>query len=306
MAEKNEKNEKDKKIEKIEKKETKSKENEEVVDKKVKETNKEESKAKKEKTSNEEKSTASETNKAKKVAEDIKTKAEEVEDKLKIDTEELKNETKDTVNQVKDVFKNGDFKEKTTDATNFLKAVVSNPFETIEEIATEKNDVFPKAVLLIILYTALIFVARFINIIRGSGYHSGHSFSEFVSSLTSPLLYILATSCIIFVFNRVTKSDNKKMTTIISTVTTCYIPIIVAAALKVVLSIFTDLGVVLNPLMAASRAIAIILLYFGVKNILDENDDKQYMLKFFCIYAIIQFVVLLLSNVAIIFSMANI
>ncbi len=241
-----------------------------------------------------------------KFTDDVKEKIEKVEEKIKIDKEEIKNETKETVNQVKDVFKNGDFKEKTTDATNFLKAVVSNPFEAIEEIATEKNDVFPKAVLLIVLYTALIFVARFINIIRGSGYHSGHSFSEFVSSLTSPLLYILATSCIIFVFNRVTKSDNKKMTTIISTVTTCYIPIIVAAALKVVLSIFTDLGVVLNPLMAASRAIAIILLYFGVKNILDENDDKQYMLKFFCIYAIIQFVVLLLSNVAIIFSMANI
>ena len=241
-----------------------------------------------------------------KSAEDVKEKTEKVEEKIKIDTEELKNETKETVNQVKDVFKNGDFKEKTTDATNFLKAVFSNPFETIEEIATEKNDVFPKAVLLIILYTALIFVARLINMFRGSSFNSGHSFTRFVSSLTSPILYIAATSCIIFIFNRVTKSNNKKMTTVISTVTTCYIPVIVAAALMVVMAIFPTLAVVINPLMTALRAIAVILLYFGVKNILEENDDKQYMLKFFCIYAIIQFVVGLLSNVAIIFSMTNI
>ena len=292
MAEKDEK--KEKKVNTAEEKEKTTKKTKEAsaVDTK-KATKQEKTEAPKEKAES-------------KSAEDVKEKTEKVEEKIKIDTEELKNETKETVNQVKDVFKNGDFKEKTTDATNFLKAVFSNPFETIEEIATEKNDVFPKAVLLIILYTALIFVARFINIIRGSGYHSGHSFTRFVSSLTSPILYIAATSCIIFIFNRITKSNNKKMTTVISTVTTCYIPVIVAAALMVVMAIFPTLAVVINPLMTALRAIAVILLYFGVKNILEENDDKQYMLKFFCIYAVIQFVVGLLSNVAIIFSMTNI
>lgn len=292
MAEKDEK--KEKKVNTAEEKEKTTKKTKEAsaVDTK-KATKQEKTEAPKEKAES-------------KSAEDVKEKTEKVEEKIKIDTEELKNETKETVNQVKDVFKNGDFKEKTTDATNFLKAVFSNPFETIEEIATEKNDVFPKAVLLIILYTALIFAARLINMFRGSSFNSGHSFTRFVSSLTSPILYIAATSCIIFIFNRVTKSNNKKMTTVISTVTTCYIPVIVAAALMVVMAIFPTLAVVINPLMTALRAIAVILLYFGVKNILEENDDKQYMLKFFCIYAVIQFVVGLLSNVAIIFSMTNI
>lgn len=303
MAEKNEKNEKN---EKIEKKETnKSKENEEVVDKKVKETNKEESKAKKEKTSNEEKSTASETNKAKKVAEDIKTKAEEVEDKLKIDTEELKNETKDTVNQVKEVFSNGDIKEKTTETTHFLKTAFSDPFEAIEEIANEKNEVFPKTVILIALFVIISFVSQLISLIRSGGHYSfGSNFSSFISSITSPIIYIIVPSAVVFLFNTLFNSENRrKITTIISTVTTCYIPTICATLVTLLRNLIPDLRIITNPIATTARALSIILLYFGIKNILDENDDKHYMRKFAIIYAIISLILLLLANIPLIYKM---
>ncbi len=301
MAEKNEKNEKDKKIEKIEKKETKSKENEEVVDKKVKETNKEESKAKKEKTSNEEKSTASETNKAKKVAEDFKAKAEEVEDKLKIDTEELKNETKDTVNQVKEVFSNGDIKEKTTETTHFLKTAFSDPFEAIEEIANEKNEVFPKTVILIALFVIISFVSQWISFFRsGKHYSFGSNFSLFISSITSPIIYILVPSAVVFLFNT---KNRRKITTIISTITTCYIPTICATLVVLLRNLIPDLRIITNPIATTARALSIILLYFGIKNILDENDDKHYMRKFAIIYAIISLILMLFSNIPFIYNM---
>ena len=298
MAEKNEKNEKD---EKVEKKETKSKENEEVVDKKVKETNKEESKAKKEKTSNEEKSTASETNKAKKVAEDIKAKAEEVEDKLKIDTEELKNETKDTVNQVKEVFSNGDIKEKTTETTHFLKTAFSDPFEAIEEIANEKNEVFPKTVILIALFVIISFVSQLISLIRSGGHYSfGSNFSSFISSITSPIIYIIVPSAVVFLFNT---KNRRKITTIISTITTCYIPTICATLVTLLRNLMPDLRIITNPIATTARALSVILLYFGIKNILDENDDKHYMRKFAIIYVIISLILMLLSNIPLIYKM---
>ena len=297
MAEKNEKNEK---IEK-EKKETKSKENEEVIDKKAKDTNKEEGKAKKEKTSNQEKSTASETNKAKKVAEDIKAKAEEVEDKLKIDTEELKNETKDTVNQVKEVFSNGDLKEKTTETTHFLKTAFSDPFEAIEEIANEKNEVFPKTVILVALFVIISFVSQLISLIRSGGHYSfGSNFTSFISSITSPIIYILVPSVVVFLFNT---KNRRKITTIISTITTCYIPTICATLVTLLRNLMPDLRIVTNPIATTARALSIILLYFGIKNILDENDDKHYMRKFAIIYVIISLILMLLSNIPLIYKM---
>lgn len=297
MAEKNENNEK---IEK-EKKETKSKENEEVIDKKAKDTNKEEGKAKKEKTSNQEKSTASETNKAKKVAEDIKAKAEEVEDKLKIDTEELKNETKDTVNQVKEVFSNGDLKEKTTETTHFLKTAFSDPFEAIEEIANEKNEVFPKTVILIALFVIISFVSQLISLIRSGGHYSfGSNFTSFISSITSPIIYILVPSAVVFLFNT---KNRRKITTIISTITTCYIPTICATLVTLLRNLMPDLRIITNPIATTAKALSIILLYFGIKNILDENDDKHYMRKFAIIYVIISLILLLLANIPLIYKM---
>ena len=294
MAEKNEKNEK------IEK-ETKSKENEEVIDKKAKDTNKEEGKAKKEKTSNQEKSTASETNKAKKVAEDIKAKAEGVEDKLKIDTEELKNETKDTVNQVKEVFSNGDLKEKTTETTHFLKTAFSDPFEAIEEIANEKNEVFPKTVILIALFVIISFVSQLISLIRSGGHYSfGSNFTSFISSITSPIIYILVPSAVVFLFNT---KNRRKITTIISTITTCYIPTICATLVTLLRNLMPDLRIITNPIATTARALSVILLYFGIKNILDENDDKHYMRKFAIIYVIISLILLLLANIPLIYKM---
>lgn len=291
MAEKNEK----------EKKETKSKENEEVIDKKAKDTSKEEGKAKKEKTSNQEKSTASETNKAKKVAEDIKAKAEEVEDKLKIDTEELKNETKDTVNQVKEVFSNGDLKEKTTETTHFLKTAFSDPFEAIEEIANEKNEVFPKTVILIALFVIISFVSQLISLIRSGGHYSfGSNFTSFISSITSPIIYILVPSAVVFLFNT---KNRRKITTIISTITTCYIPTICATLVTLLRNLMPDLRIITNPIATTARALSIILLYFGIKNILDENDDKHYMRKFAIIYVIISLILLLLANIPLIYKM---
>lgn len=291
MAEKNEK----------EKKETKSKENEEVIDKKAKDTNKEEGKAKKEKNSNQEKSTASETNKAKKVAEDIKAKAEGVEDKLKIDTEELKNETKDTVNQVKEVFSNGDLKEKTTETTHFLKTAFSDPFEAIEEIANEKNEVFPKTVILIALFVIISFVSQLISLIRSGGHYSfGSNFTSFISSITSPIIYILVPSAVVFLFNT---KNRRKITTIISTITTCYIPTICATLVTLLRNLMPDLRIITNPIATTARALSVILLYFGIKNILDENDDKHYMRKFAIIYVIISLILLLLSNIPLIYKM---
>ena len=291
MAEKNEK----------EKKETKSKENEEVIDKKAKDTNKEEGKAKKEKNSNQEKSTASETNKAKKVAEDIKAKAEGVEDKLKIDTEELKNETKDTVNQVKEVFSNGDLKEKTTETTHFLKTAFSDPFEAIEEIANEKNEVFPKTVILIALFVIISFVSQLISLIRSGGHYSfGSNFTSFISSITSPIIYILVPSAVVFLFNT---KNRRKITTIISTITTCYIPTICATLVTLLRNLMPDLRIITNPIATTARALSIILLYFGIKNILDENDDKHYMRKFAIIYVIISLILLLLANIPLIYKM---
>ena len=220
---------------------------------------------------------------------------------MKIDTEELKNETKDTVNQVKEVFSNGDLKEKTTETTHFLKTAFSDPFEAIEEIANEKNEVFPKTVILVALFVIISFVSQLISLIRSGGHYSfGSNFTSFISSITSPIIYILVPSVVVFLFNT---KNRRKITTIISTITTCYIPTICATLVTLLRNLMPDLRIITNPIATTARALSIILLYFGIKNILDENDDKHYMRKFAIIYVIISLILLLLSNIPLIYKM---
>lgn len=276
------------KDEKSKKNETKEKVVEKKIDKKAKES-----------TTSEDKSKKADEKKEKNLKDEIKEKAEGIEEKLNIDTDELKNETKDTVNQVKEVFSNGDFKEKTTEATHFVKGAFTNPFETIEEIATEKNEVFSKTVLLIFLFVILSFATSVFGVFRLTHFNFLKEFSSFISSITTPVLFILVPSVVIYLFNI---SNRRKMTTVISTVTTCYIPIIIASACLLLRKIVPDFSLVTDPVILTCKALSVILLYFGIKNILDENDDKHYMKKFLLIYVIIQLIFVILLNLPIIFQ----
>ena len=191
------------------------------------------------------------------IQDEIKEKAEGIEEKLNIDTDELKNETKDTVNQVKEVFSNGDFKEKTTETTHFVRGAFTDPFETIEEIATEKNEVFSKTVLLILLFVILSFATSVFGVFRVTHFNFLTEFSSFISSITTPVLFILVPSIVIYLFNI---KNRRKMTTVISTITTCYIPIIIASACMLLRKIVPDLAIVTNPVILTCKALSIIFL----------------------------------------------
>ena len=113
--------------------------------------------------------------------------------------------------EVKEVFSNGDIKEKTTETTHFLKTAFSDPFEAIEEIANEKNEVFPKTVILIALFVIISFVSQLISLIRSGGHYSfGSNFSSFISSITSPIIYIIVPSAVVFLFNTLFNSENRR------------------------------------------------------------------------------------------------
>ena len=77
--------------------------------------------------------------------------SENQDNKKTIDTEDLKNETKETVNKVKETIKKVDFKEDTKATQSFLKEMFSNPFEAVKNVASEKENVFSKAVVLMIM-----------------------------------------------------------------------------------------------------------------------------------------------------------
>ena len=148
---------------------------------------------------------------------------------------------------------------------------------------------------------SLSFVSQLISLIRSGGHYSfGSNFTSFISSITSPIIFILVPSAVVFLFNT---KNRRKITTIISTITTCYIPTICATLVTLLRNLIPDLRIVTNPIATTARALSIILLYFGIKNILDENDDKHYMRKFAIIYVIISLILLLLANIPLIYKM---
>ena len=220
-----------------------------------------------------------------------------MEENNKINTEDLKKETKETVNKVKETIKNVDFKEDTKATKGFLKEMFSNPFEEIKKVANGKENVFSKAIVLMIIFIAANVLAEIVSLIKYGKYSSfGNNFMDLISSFLNPIFYIAVPAVIIYLFN---KTNKKPLTTIISTLVVCSVPVILNNVIDVIEVLISGISIISSPISTMFSAVATFLTYFGIKDIFEVEEHNTFIRKYAVIRLIGAFILLILSRIGI-------
>ena len=218
-------------------------------------------------------------------------------EKFSVDTEQLKNETKETVNQVKSSIKNVNFKQDAEETKGFVKEMFSNPFEAVRRVATEEENVFKKVIFLMIIFIAASVISQIISLIKyGRLANVGSNIMDLIVSLLNPILYILVPAVIILIFN---KQNKKSLITIISTVVVAGIPTICNEVINIIERILPGISIITSPITTVLSAIALILTYFGIKDLLGIEDHKDSIKKYAIIKLISVFVLVILGRIGI-------
>lgn len=218
-------------------------------------------------------------------------------EKFSVDTEQLKNETKETVNQVKSSIKNVNFKQDAEETKGFVKEMFSNPFEAVRRVATEEENVFKKVIFLMIIFIAASVISQIISLIKyGRLANVGSNIMDLIVSVLNPILYILVPAVIILIFN---KQNKKSLITIISTVVVAGIPTICNEVTNIIERILPGISIITSPITTVLSAIALILTYFGIKDLLGIEDHKDSIKKYAIIKLISAFVLVILGRIGI-------
>lgn len=208
-----------------------------------------------------------------------------MEEKNKIDAENLKNETVETAKKVKETIKGTNIKEETKTTKNFIVDMFKNPLEKIKEVASDNsNKFFKTAIVLVIVWTILIFIGSTYSTIYYWGF--ARVFKNIVTVLKdilAPAIGILVYSVIVLILNN---KNKKSLPTVISTVTITQIPLIISALVSLLTIISSNILLITKPFASLCSTVAIILGYFGFKNLFGEEGSKTFIKKYVVIQAI--------------------
>jgi hypothetical protein len=216
---------------------------------------------------------------------------EDNKNKFSENAEDLKNETKETVNQVKETIKNVDIKKDTKETTSFLKDMLSNPFETVEKVSKGEENVLTKDIIIMVIFIVASLAYGIINLINYGRYSSfGSNTKDIISAILNPVIYILVPALVCYVVIKVSKKEKKSLITVISTLVVAAVPTILTYFVDIInlllRGIFSYINIITSPINTTLAAISLLLTYFGMKGLFEEEDN----MKFIKTYVIIKFI----------------
>lgn len=217
-------------------------------------------------------------------------------EKFSVDTEDLKNETKETVNKVKESIKNVNFKEDAEATKGFIKKMFVNPIDEIKKVAAGEENVLSKVIFILIVSVVISLVTRIVYTLSyGSMTQFFTKIMSFVRAITNPIFRVLILALLIYVFN---KKNKKSLITVISTVVIASIPSVISSALSLVSTIIEEVSIVTSPLIAGCAVATMILTYFGMKTLFNEEDDNVMIKKFVVIRVITSLAMIVLVRLS--------
>lgn len=218
-------------------------------------------------------------------------------EKFSVDTEKLKNETKETVNQVRDTIKNVDFKKDTEETKGFLKEMLSNPFEAVKKVASGEENVLKKAVMIMIIFIVASVVYELISLIKYGKYSGiGDNILDLVASVLNPIFYIVVPALVILIMN---KNSKKSLTTVISTLVVTSVPVVINNVIDIIEILVSGITIISGPISTALSAVALVLTYFGMKDLFEEDNDSSFIKKYAIIKLVAAFVLVILGRIGI-------
>ena len=219
-------------------------------------------------------------------------------EKISVDTEDLKNETKDTVNQVKETIKNVDLKKDAEATKGFVKEMFSNPIEAVKRAANGEEGIFKKAIIIMLVYMISTAVYQILYSIRYNGITSIlKSIVNIITGTLNPLVGIILLSVVVYLM---IKKDDKSLVNVISTMVVAAVPMVLDSILDIIRFVVHSATIVTlftNPLATMLSAVSIVLTYFGVKELLGVEEEKESIKKFAVAKVIVAVLMFVLTRI---------
>ena len=207
---------------------------------------------------------------------------------ITVDAEALKNETVDTVKQVRETMKNVNVKDEAKATKGFIIEMFKNPLQKLKEIVNDTtNNYFKTAIILVIIWM----IATLISVIDFD-YFSGRVLLQYIKVTLTPALMIIAMSSIIFVMNIKAK---KSLQTVLSTITAIKSPVILAEVISLITLFSSSAYKITNRISNICSIISTVLMYFAIRELYNEEDEKT-AFKNFVIIEVIYIVVSLVIS----------
>lgn len=202
-----------------------------------------------------------------------------------VNTEDLKNQTADTVKQVRDTMKNVDVKEEAKATKGFVLEMIKNPLDKIKEIANDSaNKYFKTAIVLVIIWAA----AALLGSLK---YASFKAILRYVKTALAPILTVIVMSLVIFIMN---KKSKKSLVTVLTTITAVKLPVIAARVINLITLISSSASTITSEISGLFSVISTVFLYFGIRELYGENDEKVAFKNFViieAIYIVVSFII---------------
>lgn len=210
---------------------------------------------------------------------------EEKKEKFSVSTENLKNETVETAKKVKESMKGANIKEETKQTKGFVMEMFKNPLGKIKQVAGDTSGKYLKtAIFLIIIWIVLVLINSTYSTIRFWGImRVFNNIANVLKAILAPVCGIIVYSIIVLLMN---KKNKKPLTTVISTITITQIPLILAELVSLFTIIDSKVSLITNPFETLCATIAIVLGYFGLKNLFEEEKSNDFIKKYVIIQAI--------------------
>lgn len=201
----------------------------------------------------------------------------------RIDAEDLKNETREVFNQVKENMKNVDVKEEAKATKGFIKEMLKNPLDKINEIAQDgTNKFFKTAIVLMIIWTVVELISGFDTLFSKYG-EWYENILDFIKIGLKPIVSVLAMSFVMLWLNQ---KEKKSLITTITTITTVKLPIIAADLIGLLTMIDYSIYKITGKISTYATLISTILLFFAIKSLSNEECNKNAFRKFAIVEAV--------------------
>lgn len=213
-----------------------------------------------------------------------------------VDTEELKNETVDTVKQVKETMKNVNVKEEAKATKGFVMEMIKNPLEKIKEIANDSSNKYFKTAIILVIVWAIALLLDAISFKYFSWSYFGKELLIYAKTILTPIIMVIVMSLIIFIMN---KKSKKSLITVLTTITTAKLPVIAGDIVGLLTIISSNALVITSRISSLCTLISTIFLYFAIRDLYAEEDEKIALKNFVIIMAIYKVISLLISYLGI-------
>ena len=208
----------------------------------------------------------------------------------KVNTDEILKETTNTFNEVKDQvkgsFKKDELKNSATQTKNFIMGMFKDPVGELKRISTDtSNSAFRYAIILVVIWMT----ARAITNLASASWTLnifGRILLPLIKTIAAPILSVLVLSVTILVLN---KNKDKSLVTILSVITAAKLPLVISAVVNLLKLISYKVSTVTSPFASVCSIVSTVLVYFGAKSLLGEEDDEKFI-KTFVVIEVIYYV----------------